>query len=964
MKTLAQILEFFAGQAEVANLAQPDLVVAGLASHSQQVSAGFAFVATAGASGHRNQFWADAKAQGAMCLLTDQQLETAQLETNLPVIYLPNLTEKLADFANWFFDYPSKNLKVIGITGTNGKTSTSNFVAQMLTNLKHKTGLLGTLGNGELGKLIPSQNTTLEPIHLQAWLAKFVAEGFEYAVLEVSSHAISLGRIAGIEFDCLALTQVTSDHIDFHLTQENYAETKQSLFFDFPAQTQVLNLDDKLGEATFAKLQKLGKTPFSYGKNATANLQLADLNQANAKLELALSYQNQAFQLQPDLVVGDFNAENILCALSCLLALNFELADLLPAAKALQPVAGRLQKVSTQKQISVFVDFAHTADALAKTLQALRPSLPAGKKLWLVFGCGGDRDQAKRPLMGKVAEDLADFVVLTNDNPRTENPAEIIQDILSGISETAKNSEQIQVVQDRKQAIELAINSTSSGDILLIAGKGHEDYQEINGEKLPFSDQQVAEDFYLWQASDLANATGGELFGETVAVSQLTTDSRTTRSGCGYIAIVGENFDGHEFAENAKAQGASLLIVSKKLPIDLPQILVKDTRLALGQIAKFHQQTLRNQGSLQKIIAVTGSNGKTTVKTLLAHVLSQQSNLQGKVLATQGNLNNDFGLPRTLLELRPKHSVAVVEMGANHPGEIDYLTKIAEPDLALITLAAGAHLEGFGSLEGVIQAKGEIFNGLNPAGIGLLNSDSAGFATWQKQLNNLALKSWSFGKLASAELQILNCEQTASGMEFALKYHNKTLAGFVPLLGEHNVYNATAVTAICLALGLEWQQISPALASFQGVAGRLQRHQLKDENLLIDDSYNANPNSVKAAIDVLATRSGYKVLVLGQMGELGVDASQQHKMIGAYAKSKKIDQLFGYGHFSKEALAGFADENATPKQPQTHEEIVAELNQILTNQQQVTILVKGSRSATMEQVVDPILTRFADALSS
>lgn len=455
----------------------------------------------------------------------------------------------------------------------------------------------------------------------------------------------------------------------------------------------------------------------------------------------------------------------------------------------------------------------------------------------------------------------------------------------------------------------------------------------------------------VWPVSALADWAQGQLSGSsTVVCHGISTDSRSTRPGDLYIALVGERFDGHDFIQQALEQGATAVMVSRECNVSCPMILVADTRIGLGLLARNYRLSL----GLKALIAVTGSNGKTTVKTLLAHILHTVA----PTLATQGNLNNDFGVPRTLLQLRAEHQYAVIEMGANHQHEIDYLTRLACPDVALITLAAAAHLEGFGSLHGVIDTKGEIFNGLGLNGVGVINTDSPGFTQWQSQLNNK--RCLTFGRASNADVCLLDAQQAISCIEFTLRFDGENHAVTMPILGIHNAMNAAAAVAVCLAIGLNWSQILPGLQTFSGVAGRLQTYRLAQGGLLIDDSYNANPSSVKAAIDTLVAIPGRSLLCLGALAELGSDSVKLHQELGEYARSSGVEMLFTFGEATKATQAGFAL-NRPPDTPFTDQLALAmQVQQVLQTAQSanpLNILVKGSRSAQMDRVVTAILER-------
>ena len=466
---------------------------------------------------------------------------------------------------------------------------------------------------------------------------------------------------------------------------------------------------------------------------------------------------------------------------------------------------------------------------------------------------------------------------------------------------------------------------------------------------------------FSWALMDLQQAVEGEFIGamdhdQRVCFTSVSTDSRTLKSGALYIAIKGDNFDGHEFIAEAIQQGAVAILVSEVVKSIVPAILVDDTKLALGLFAKWHRQ----QMPVKKLIAVTGSNGKTTTKTLLLNVFQNV----GNTLATEGNLNNDLGVPRTLLNLRPEHEFAIIEMGANHRKEIAYLTHLAEPDIALITNAAGAHLEGFGSLQGVVEGKGEIFQGLNQGGvkkggIAVINVDSYGYLDWVQMIKVLGVtKVVRFGSTEKADIAISKLEASEQGIQFKLTIYGVSYDVNMPVLGEHNAHNAAACVAIALSSGLSWGEILPGLTTFTGVSGRLQKQAITT-GWLIDDSYNANSESVKAGIDTLVSQSGLSIVCLGAMAELGSYSEDAHREIAAYAKQQGVDYLLVYGEATQEMPDVFGEQG---HYFQSHDELTQCIATVLMSQQQgnkaVNVLVKGSRSAQMEKVSRQILKQF------
>lgn len=445
--------------------------------------------------------------------------------------------------------------------------------------------------------------------------------------------------------------------------------------------------------------------------------------------------------------------------------------------------------------------------------------------------------------------------------------------------------------------------------------------------------------------SDIAKSANGQLLGSDVRCESVGSDSRNVVKNQLFVAIKGERFDGNAYAVNAIQQGAAAALVSDANTQARPAVLVEDTRLALGQLASYWRARFT-----LPLVAVTGSNGKTTVKEMLAAILNvtiSSGSARRSVLATQGNLNNDIGMPMTLLKLRKQHAYAVIEMGMSHEGEIRYLTNIAKPNVAVVNNAGIAHLGEVGSREGIARAKGEIFEGLESNGIAIINADDAFADYWQSL--NANRKIITFALVAKADVTA-SYEETGGISKITLT----TPAGSIDLklnvLGKHNITNALAASACAHALGISNVNIAQGLESFVAVKGRLQRKAGLNSANLIDDTYNANPDSMKAAIDVLASQQGKQIFVMGDMAELGADAAQMHADIGLYAKQKGIAQLLAFGEFSLLACQQFG----TGAQHFTSlDALVLCLKSSM--QANTTVLVKGSRFMQMERVVEAIV---------
>lgn len=449
----------------------------------------------------------------------------------------------------------------------------------------------------------------------------------------------------------------------------------------------------------------------------------------------------------------------------------------------------------------------------------------------------------------------------------------------------------------------------------------------------------------MMRLTEAAQSIDASVSGPDVMFSSVSTDTRTLQHGALFIALRGARFDGHDFVRQALENGASAALVDSHfnpqaagIAADAALLIVTDTRLGLGQLAA----AWRNRFDIP-LIAVTGSNGKTTVKEMLAAILVTATGDAEAVLATQGNLNNDIGMPLMLLRLRAHHRFAVIEMGMNHLGEIDYLTRLATPTVALVNNAQTAHVGELGSVENIARAKGEIFAGLRPGGIAVINADDAFAPMWRAL--NVDREVIDFGLEHPARVTG-RYEFLPASVRLEIQLPQQTVQAHLQVPGLHNVRNALAASAAALALNIAPQAIAQGLNTFKGVKGRLQTKAVLHGATLIDDSYNANPGSVRAAIDVLAQAPGEKILVLGDMGELGAEGAQLHAEIGRYAQEKGIDTVFCLGDLSRHTVQAFG---VGAQHFERIQELLADLENRLSPT--TTVLVKGSRFMEMERVV-------------
>ncbi|UCV27820.1 UDP-N-acetylmuramoyl-tripeptide--D-alanyl-D-alanine ligase [Ferribacterium limneticum] len=444
-----------------------------------------------------------------------------------------------------------------------------------------------------------------------------------------------------------------------------------------------------------------------------------------------------------------------------------------------------------------------------------------------------------------------------------------------------------------------------------------------------------------WLLSQVAQAVQGRLIGADVPINGVSTDTRAIADGQLFVALAGERFDAHDFLAPALAAGATALLVAdeSKVPAGVSAVIVDDTRLALGRLAA----AWRAEFNLP-VIAVTGSNGKTTTKEMVAAIL--KAAFGAAVLSTRGNLNNDIGLPLTLLGLRASHRAAVIEMGMNHPGEIAYLAPIGAPTVALVTNAQRAHLEGMGDLDEVAREKGAIFGGLPANGVAVINADDAYAGLWRSMAEGRPVRTFGIDHTADVSGKVRQ-HGLEIAIELAAPEGRASLTLSIP--GRHNARNAVAAAAACLAAGIPMTAVVAGLEAFSGVKGRLQRRVGKLGAEILDDTYNANPDSVRAGIDVLAATIGRKLLVLGDMGEIGEASGQYHDEIGGYAKSQGIDRLFALGDAAQLAVRNFGE---GAKHYCNVDKLIAAVEKELGPE--TTVLVKGSRFMKMERVADAL----------
>lgn len=897
---------------------------------SRDIEPGDVFVACPGLSSDGRLYIEKALALGASAVLFEAPANEAvqAVADHAPMLPVTGLRSLLGELADTWYGRPSAALAVVAVTGTNGKTSSVQWIAHALSRNDKPCGTIGTLGAVlPDGRTLGGDLTTPDVLTVHRTLAAMRDAGAKAVAMEASSIGIEQGRMDGVRVALAAFTNLTRDHLDYHGTMERYEAAKARLF-RWPGLTAaVINADDEAGRRLIADLPAGMAMGYSLSEDP-------EIPAGMRARELQATAQGQIFTLvsphgEAQIVtrlLGAHNVSNLLLVAGVLYQLGLPFAQIARELAATDPVDGRLQTVepvaqSTQADAGrgplVVVDYAHTPDALSRALSALRAVATArAGRLVCLFGCGGERDPGKRPVMGRIAADLADHVVVSSDNPRTESPEAIVEQILTGIPETVRADVQV----DRARAIMQTIWAAAPDDVVLLAGKGHETYQDIGGEKLPFDDREWARLALLLPQ-----------------VKGVSTDTRRIGEGELFVALVGENFDAHNYLDQAEARGACAAVVAHAMPeARLPQLVLGDTRIALMRIGA----AWRARFALP-VVAVTGSNGKTTTKEMISAMLAEWQG-EGNRLATAGNLNNDIGVPLTLLRLRPEHRAAVFELGMNHPGEIAQLAAIAAPTVTLVTNAQREHQEFMHSVEAVARENGAAISALPEDGVAVYPGDEPYSSIWDALAEPRRVLRFGLQPGLDVYAEQIIADVNATRCRVVTPVGVADLA--LPVPGLHNLRNALAAIASAIAAGAPLEGAVRALASFSPVAGRMQHKSMSDGTLLIDDTYNANPDSVRVAVDVLARMAGMRILVLGDMGEVGDNGPAMHVEVGNYAREQGLDALITLGEASRAAAAAFG---VGAHACASVDEVVAALRGLRPS----CVLVKGSRFMRMERVV-------------
>ena len=925
--------------------------VAHVRDDSRQVEPGDVFVAVRGLRSDGHDFVTTAVERGAAAIVVERE----QPGVTVPQVVVESAAAALGVLVGRALGDPAKAMTLVGVTGTNGKTTTTYLVEAILAAAGHRPGVIGTVELRWPGHAEPASYTTPTPQMLHEALAKMRAAGCTHVVMEVTSIAMAMHRVAGMDFAVAAFSNLTQDHLDFHGTMESYRDAKRLLFSRYllPAGVAVVNVDDPEGR-TMGE-QARGRVLHVSADGGASEICVVAKDSSVRGITARIATPTGEIDIVAKPLIGQYNVANLALSIGICEALGVPHDAMTRGIAALVGVPGRVERVPNDADLDILVDYAHTPDALRNVLAAVRPL--TARRLICVFGCGGDRDPKKRPMMGAAVAELADLACVTSDNPRTEDPRAIIDAILPAVPRP------FVVDVDRRAAIRAAIAEATPGDVVVIAGKGHEDYQIVGTTKHHFDDREEAAEAVLWRwrrsLAALADDCAGEVTHDPAAppvrdsgelevvgartppgsVTRIVIDSRRVARGDLYVAIHGEAHDGHAFCAAARAAGAVAVLVERGRGAETaggPSIEVGDTRTALGLVGAAHRRRWTG-----KLVAITGSAGKTTTKELTRAALAEVA----ATSAAEGSFNNETGLPQALLALRDHHRFGVVEMGMRGAGQIAYLTKLAEPDVAVVVNAGTAHIELLGSTDAIAHAKAEIWLGLRDGGAVVRPADDERLAVLARA-HRPGLRHVTFGEDERADVRLVRYVPRDTGGSLELDAFGERRQLELQLVGRHAAIDACAALAAAHAAGASIDHAILGLGRARPPSLRGEVVEVAGRRVIVD-CYNANPASMAAALQALAERATDRpgLAVIGDMLELGDHAAQAHADAGALAKQLGLGVIaLGAQAARVVDAAGSAAETAT-------DPAAAAARALARTQPGDWLLLKASRGMRLERVL-------------
>ena len=854
------------------------------------------FFAIKGTKIDGNKFISHAIQKGAKIIISNQKYEG--LKKNILFIRSSNVRKSLSEFA--YTIYKDKPKNIIAVTGTNGKSSVADFYFQILRLNKKKVASIGTLGVKTQNYIQKVSNTTIDPIALSKILNKLKKEKINDVILEASSHGLKQNRLDGLKFKTGIFTNLSHDHLDYHKTFGDYLKSKLSLFEKLLKKNGNIITDIEIPQ--YRRIKEIAlKNQFNIEtiSNNNSNLEIISHEYQNEKQIVQIKYNKNIYKFKTRLI-GKIQIKNILMAIIAATKSSLNFKKIINTIDNLKPASGRLEQIGIIKNNSkVILDYAHTPDALKASLVSLKEQFK-NKKISIVFGCGGNRDKAKRPMMGKIANQYCDRIYLTDDNPRKENPKKIRAAIYKNI-----NKSKIYETSNRADAIKKAIFDLKTGDILIVAGKGHEKTQEYKKIKKIFSDQEeilknikiknktLSSNLKLNILKELSNSTN---ISSKLVIENASINSKEIKKNNVFFALRGKNKDGNLFVKEAFVKGASLAIVNNQKK-SKEKIVVKDTLKFLTEASSILRENLSS-----KIISITGSCGKTSLKELTGSSLNKIS----QTTYSRKSFNNKYGVPLSLFNLKKNDEFGVFEIGMDKKGEIDHLSKIIKPDVGVITNISYAHIKNFKNINQIALAKSEIIKNIKDDGYLVLNKDDK-FYNFHKKIGlkrNLKILSFSL-KNKSATTNLDSILKEKSKYKICININKTKKYFYSNSFFENDLKNILATITIISIFKDIHKLDKNTFYDHKITVGRgdIMKVKLYKKNLyLVDESYNSNPLSLKSALknfDMIKVDNSQKHLVLGDMLELGKYSKKLHIEIGKSINKTSLKNINVIGEHVK-----------------------------------------------------------------
>ena len=889
-----------------------NIFISGIASNSKEVKKNYIFFAIRGNKINGERFIEDAIKKGASVIICSKKCKFK--EKNILIIKTNDIRYILSEISSRFYKLKPKN--IIAVTGTNGKTSVADIFYQILRINKLPAATIGTLGIKYNDKIIKTNLTSPDTINLHKYLNFLKRKKINNVIIESSSHGLDQKRLHHINFKGAIFTNFSQDHLDYHKNMKSYLNAKLILFRQLLKKNSTIITDKEIKQ--FSMIKKISKK---------RNLKLLDISKDFENIK------NDHYEY-----ISDFKIKNIAMAIKATMLCGLKENLIYKIIKKIKNVDGRLELVkSYSNDVKVFIDYAHTPDALLKTLKSLRFFYK--KNISLVFGCGGDRDQKKRPLMAKIANKYCKKIYITDDNPRNENPEKIRKELSNYINKNKSFN-----ISNRALAIKKAIQNADHQEIILIAGKGHEEFQIYKNKIINVSDKKIVRKIKLKILSNKHknffqnNSILSQILGKKTAVNfnGLSTDTRKIKKNNLFLAIKGKRFDGNKFIQNALKKGAACVLSSSAATKNNKKIIkIKKPINFLNRFAKY-----KRDKTSAKIIAVTGSAGKTSLKNLIKNLLQYF----GKTYSSPRSFNNHLGVPISLSNLSFEDKFGIFEVGMSKAGEIKKLTKLVKPHIGVITNIGEAHIENFKNIHGIARAKSEIIENIVPRGTIILNRDDKFFNFLSKKAKAFGIKISTFGINKKSDICLKKIVKKGSTSKILIKMKNKTIS---LKIGDININNILSSVAVLKELGINITKIKNNFKNFKSPAGRGRKYLIKrykKKFKLIDESYNANPLSLKVAINKISSirkEKFKKYLILGDMLELGSKSKKYHEELFKVINNSDIDKvfikgketIFAYKHLNKEKRGNILQNN---------EDIDLSLSKMISNNDY--LMIKGSNA--------------------